>query len=1129
MTKPDDPDGERRRRRSTGLDARTPLQALTPIHSEGQGEPSQRLKKRRPLSFLGSSQASDPREESRQPDGAKAGRRSRPPSIFGSLRSRHSGADVDEPPPSPYPKDGSVDDDVGGATCSPSRVVRHHGEVQTTGGMFRKKREYLVLTDRHLVRFKNRAKASEVFPSIPASLGKSTPMRHASMSSIGSLTDLPGLAQAESQRGLALRDIVAVYKLEDGRPYFSIEVAHLDESISQPSSVILQLDDPTEAEIWLTSIRGAATKARLLDLPAFPQQTVEYVARWLERQRDYDPLHFRIFKVVQRPAGKTGGRSSSDDLARLASTTCYLAIGLHMVHLVPLPRHGHARRTSSASLAEPCGRAAFGLAALTLIHVRPTDDAFDLGFRVPLQPAHPLWLASTSSAEIALWVRQAVEYLRPQWLEQPLVFQAPRDVEESLLPRDPDMDDLGCFDRTLTAYCAAYERDTSNIRYAVASGVEDEPRISLLHPERGEGSKYSALELLAFFRALRYNEVFRSVSFAGIDLGVLHQLSDLYGVEHVSWTSRTGIPLGFKGQGPQSLLVRELQALALKSKGLRRLDLSYCVRRKPVGDDEGPADAGCEIVEALFPLCRRQLTNVDWITLNGIKLGESDLDYLVDAAVERACHLRALEISNCGLTDRSLQLVFNAMLSQDSTLESIDISGNLARLSPATFQGQIGHFSFIRKLNLSRVHRTSGPEPLVAPETLLTWRLQELHLSETALNAQTADSVAAYLASPMSDSLRDLRLNQCGLRGKEIAVFLRAMSREPGVGRELHLHVSENRIEEHHNDLVDAVAQSLTPTHLTMRMAVYEKEYRFRELMQALRRNTTLRYLDLSKASLPGDANEETCEALKRMFADNTTLEELDISGELGHLELAKFGIGLNHALTGLERNGTLRVLRIEYQKLGLQGASTLASVLERNTRLEEIYCSHNDITLQGLTVLVKSLAVNWTVRYIPSMDGDREAALETVKREYQAGRDEGPVAAGQASVRKRLSAVRGGLGATAAGQGHGQGHGQRPLTDSDLQAAVDAMREKWERQTDRLAQYLRRNAQAAGGPAGAAEGGGEHDENERPSTEASLSSILEQETPTAEKGDGLAEVMAERFGLGLASDGNGEGASRQA
>ena len=106
----------------------------------------------------------------------------------------------------------------------------------------------------------------------------------------------------------------------------------------------------------------------------------------------------------------------------------------------------------------------------------------------------------------------------------------------------------------------------------------------------------------------------------------------------------------------------------------------------------------------------------------------------VDAVVEKACNFRSLEVSRCGLTDRSLQLILNAMLSQENTMESIDISGNLARLSPLSFQGQIGHFGFIRKLNLSRVHRTSGPEPLVAPETMLSWRLTELDLSETSVS-----------------------------------------------------------------------------------------------------------------------------------------------------------------------------------------------------------------------------------------------------------------------------------------------------------------------------------------------------------------------------------------------------------
>jgi hypothetical protein len=35
------------------------------------------------------------------------------------------------------------------------------------------------------------------------------------------------------------------------------------------------------------------------------------------------------------------------------------------------------------------------------------------------------------------------------------------------------------------------------------------------------------------------------------------------------------------------------------------------------------------------------LTSVDWVVLNGIKLGESDLDYLVDAASQRRSHLES--------------------------------------------------------------------------------------------------------------------------------------------------------------------------------------------------------------------------------------------------------------------------------------------------------------------------------------------------------------------------------------------------------------------------------------------------------------------------------------------------------
>ena len=189
-------------------------------------------------------------------------------------------------------------------------------------------------------------------------------------------------------------------------------------------------------------------------------------------------------------------------------------------------------------------------------------------------------------------------------------------------------EDHRCLDRTLIAHCAGYDVDTSNIRYAINYDVEDAPQFTLLPPASLRRPTYSALELLAVFRTLRYNESFRSLSLRGISLDVLHQLHDPHGIEYIAWTNRSDIPVDIKGLGQKSLLIQEIQAVALKSKKLRRMDFSFCIARKPKDDESGVRDPGCEVVEALFPLCRRQLTNVDWITLNGIELGETDLDYL---------------------------------------------------------------------------------------------------------------------------------------------------------------------------------------------------------------------------------------------------------------------------------------------------------------------------------------------------------------------------------------------------------------------------------------------------------------------------------------------------------------------
>ncbi|KAH0566408.1 hypothetical protein GP486_000191 [Trichoglossum hirsutum] len=1111
--------GSAGRRKSFGF---FPLpSSLAPVPDADPEGSTPKLKKPRPVSFFASSSVAVLDGEGLRLDGEKQppsprlrpGRltkSARSSTFFGSLRL--SQAIEDAPLDRSISKDSWVDESKKTDTPVPERVVLQHGEVQTSGGMFRRRKEYLVLTDKQLLRFKSQSRATEAFPSIPTSLGRGNTtgnsVRQTSVASTSSTQDLSSIHSRSSADGgsaTSLHQVIAAFKVEDGRPYFSIEVAYMDNETNHSSSMILQFGDPREAESWLASIRSTSQKARLTEPILFPQSSVEYAARRLEQERDYDPGHFRIFKVVQRGSSRAQGRSgSADDLVKMNSSVCYLVLGVHKIHLIPAPKG--TGRSSTISLTDLTAHSSYGVVTLTAINIRNVDDAFELTFRAPLRPASTLHLASVSASEIALRIIEAAEYLRPEWVGQSFTSNYLPVSDGTGLPVSGN-EDHKCFDRTLTAYCAAYGVDTSNICYAVSYDVEDAPLFTLLPPANPRRSNYSVLELLALFRALRFNESFSSISFRGISLEVLHSLRDFYGTDHVAWTDRSGTAVDIKGQGQKSLLIQELRALAVKNKKLRKMDFSGCIQRRPQDDDTGAKDPGCGVVEAIFPLCRKQLTNLDWISLTGIELGETDLDYLVDAAVEKSCHFRALEVSRCGLTDRSLQLILNAMLSQENTLESIDISGNLARLSPLSFQGQIGHFGFIRKLNLSRVHRTSGPEPLVAPETMLSWRLTELDMSETPVNEQTVDAVAAYLASSMSDSLHDIRLNQCCLTGRDVAIFLHSMARTPGVARNLHLHISENRLEKDHGFLVKAIAQNLTPSHMTMKMVDYEKEEHFRELINAVRKNKTLRYLDISKASLPYDASDETCEALKLMFADNDTLEILDISGEHAHLEVAKFGIGLNYALTGLIKNKALKVLRIEYQKLGLQGANTLSSVLEQNQSLLEVYCEHNDINLQGLTVLVDGLSKNKTVLCLPSMDQERMEALQRVEREIQSVCTEAGSGTHKTSVRRTLAAVKTG--------GHQSRQTPPECADQDIQAAVRLMDEKWDRQLRRLQGYLARNYSITSGfPLPFDEGA----ENSRPDTAVPAAGLMEKVSTVNGVSSGsessLSEEMSTKFGL---------------
>ena len=359
-----------------------------------------------------------------------------------------------------------------------------------------------------------------------------------------------------------------------------------------------------------------------------------------------------------------------------------------------------------------------------------------------------LHLASLASHDIAIRLRHVEEGLRPEWESRPYQFLVPDELDHELgrhaSPRPIDQDSL---DRTLIGYCIAYDVQPENISYQITYPLDEHPRFELLPPIGLRRSQYNKFELLAVMRSLRYNESFGGVSFKDVHLDVLNGLKDPFGAEHLCIKTKRGTyaRLDVEELGRSCLLVQEIRALALTNRKLRSMDFSSCITRSPRdhGGSSGSArDPGCGIVEALFPLCKYQTTNVDWIALNNIQLGDTDLDYLVAAAVERACHFRGLEVSGCGLTDHGVSLILDALRAQETTLEALNLSSNPFRISPSIFDSQIGVFGYITRLNLSHVGRSSGLESLISVETFQAWRLQELILSGTSLNSAMVDAIA---------------------------------------------------------------------------------------------------------------------------------------------------------------------------------------------------------------------------------------------------------------------------------------------------------------------------------------------------------------------------------------------------
>jgi hypothetical protein len=327
----------------------------------------------------------------------------------------------------------------------------------------------------------------------------------------------------------------------------------------------------------------------------------------------------------------------------------------------------------------------------------------------------------------------------------------PAILQSKLVPNDiAYLPSAETFSSILEAHCVAFDIEQSNISYSIETDGEDAPRFQLLPSRNPRTAEYTILELLAIMRSLRFNEFFVTISFANISLDRLGEAFDYFGDDHVCMKPKMGpsILVTFEEMKHSSLLIQELTALIITSTKLRRLDFTSSIRRIPVPvTQEQGDDRGRGIVEALYPLCVNQNTNVDWIALNGIHLSQTDFEFIMGMLAKRDCHLRAIEMSGCNLDTWNLRLLLGELPTQHNTLEAIDISNNPARFSPdISFVHSYSQCQAMRRVNLSRLHVTPEPIPLISSETLFSWRLEHLRLSKTRINERTLEILIKYVA-----------------------------------------------------------------------------------------------------------------------------------------------------------------------------------------------------------------------------------------------------------------------------------------------------------------------------------------------------------------------------------------------
>ncbi|KND95287.1 hypothetical protein TOPH_00485 [Tolypocladium ophioglossoides CBS 100239] len=888
--------------------------------------------------------------------------------------------------------------------------VVQYGPLKADISLLKARSEYLVLADQCLVKFASSDAARSAFPQ----LNQAGAHGHGRDAAPYHLHAPGKLASGDVRLDIPLRSIVAAFN-EDGAGANHRAGVEIWWFSQWPRlgycKAHLQFALPKERDDWLASIHRAC-RARLRKSPGaslIPENLktrINHIVRATEGLMD-GASHNLIFPVARRVFGQAQKASAADEAHDSTdSSSFYFVIGPCVCHFIEVLKADHATPPGDLRVKA----VSYGTVTLTRFKasVASHEQRFIMCFRSPFGRETRLDLASVQYRRIIEALTKADRNLKPMWPQyfQQLIF------EVKGLPPPLQLtsgNDLGGLEKSLQAYCAAYHVQVP--RWKIEWNTPPRPAFRLLPPD---SAAYSPLQLLAVFRALRYNGFFKAISFRDVDLSPLTGKNDYsqYG-DVVAYRSLSSFNISedhYEVLLQAPILEQEVHALMFASESIRSIDMTNVLGLQSPNQRQSRLQCdysslrkmSSEMLRPMLALWRERMCVCHSISMSGNPVAPQDVDELANLLVLDDVNFKKIHFAKCALGDASLSKLWTGLAGQIHSLECLDTSDNQGIVRFDIIQNTLRRLRRITKLNIAGNTRITCDESLFDEETIGSWALQEIDLSGIALNDATVDVLAAYLGTARSSSLHIMRLNKCGLTGRQISRLFRGM----GQARRLTIHLTANRLDEGIDDLCGAISCGYGPWSMFLQMVEFALEANYIKLLRASTVNKTIECLSLAGTATPDVASSAACHAIAEFFSRNNTVRFLDVSGYDSKLDEGRLGREFSKALSGIRSNTRIEHLRVRSQMLNIN-IGDLAEAISGNRTLHTLDCEGNDFNLSNFRHLVKHLGDNSTIRFFSAFS-DHELS-RTIRKSMQTAGPSAPMRRASVISRFRPDKCQGG------------------------------------------------------------------------------------------------------------------------